>query len=161
MSRRSMQSRRGFSLIEVVIAVIVLAIAVPPTLGLMDSSAAKRADAVSTTRATILASSVLEIVFADIASTNETLGMQALTDSNVYLNTPNTGLYARLGSSLETFSKYGFTYTVSIGELVSADGTVSGQSEDNVFRLVTVNVSYASATGSDFLLPVSLMVTEL
>ncbi len=35
-------SRHAFSLIEVVIAVVILAIAVPPTLNLMDTAAAGR-----------------------------------------------------------------------------------------------------------------------
>lgn len=152
---------RAFTLIEVVIAVIVLAIAVPPSLGLLDSSAANRADTVNSTRATLLASSVLESVIADIASTDESLGFAALEDPAAYLSTPGTGLYARLSASLATFGKYGFTYTVDIGELVSVDGTVSATESENIFRMVTVRVGYRSATGADHELPVSIMVGAL
>ncbi len=161
MSRYMVNGRRGFSLIEVVIAVIVLAIAVPPVLGLLDNSAANRADAVNTTRATILASAVLEGIFADVASTDENLGMAALNDANVYLNTPTTGFISRMSIATSIYGKYGFSYTVEISGLVSADGTVSAQADENVFRVVTVRVVYPSAVGADMSLPVSLMVTEL
>ncbi|MBL4591530.1 MAG: prepilin-type N-terminal cleavage/methylation domain-containing protein [Phycisphaerales bacterium] len=161
MNQRAVIQRRGFSLIEVVIAVIILAIAVPPMLGLLDSTAARRADAVNTTRATILASSVLEGVLADVASTDALLGMAALDDANAYLNTPTTGFVARMMNTTTSYVKYGFTYTVEIGSLVSADGTVSASSGENIFRVVTVRVVYPSAVGADFSLPISLMVTEL
>ncbi len=161
MSARYLRNRRGFSLIEVVIAVVVLAIAVPPSLGLLESSAARRADAVNTTRATILASSVLEGILADIASSDGALGMAALADSGAYLDTPTTGFYDRMDDSLGIYQKYGITYTVEIGSLVSADGTVAADENENVFRVVTVYVSYPSATDEGFTLPVSLMVTEL
>lgn len=153
--------KRGFTLIEVVIAVLVLAIAVPPTLGLLDSASANRADTVNSTRATILASSVLESVLADIASTDENLGFAALDDSSAYLSTPSTGLYARLASPLSTYTKYGFTYSVDIGELVSVDSTVSATPSENIFRIVTVRVVYPSGIGEDFELPVSIMVGTL
>lgn len=153
--------RRGFTLIEVVIAVLVLAIAVPPTLGLLDSASASRADTVNSTRATILASSVLESVLADIASTDDSLGFNALADSAAYLGTPTTGLYDRLEDSLSTYAKYGFSYSVEIGELVSVDGTVSAIAGENIFRVVTVRVVYPSGIGDDFELPVSIMVGAL
>jgi hypothetical protein len=53
------------------------------------------------------------------------------------------------------------TYSVQIGELVAADGLVSGDAGDNVFRTVTVTVSYPSADGAAYTLPVSLMVSSL
>ncbi|MCA9304625.1 MAG: prepilin-type N-terminal cleavage/methylation domain-containing protein [Phycisphaerales bacterium] len=158
---RSRITDRAFTLIEVVIAVLILAIAVPPTLGLLDATAAGRADTVNSTRATILASSVLESVLADIASTDESLGFSALEDAAAYLDTPTAGLYARLSGSLGTYEKYGFTYSVEIGELVGVDGTVSASPSENLFRVITVRVGYPSGTGDDFELPVSLMVGAL
>lgn len=155
------KQHRAFSLIEVVMAVLVLAIAVPPTLGLLNATAASRADTVNSTRATVLASSVLETVLADIASNDDSLGFSALDDSDTYLDTPSTGLYARLSSSLSSYEKYGFTYSVEIGGLVSVDGTFSASAGENIFRIITVRIVYPSGTGDDYSLPVSLMVGEL
>lgn len=153
--------RPAFSLIEVVIAVIVLAIAVPPTLNLMDSAAAGRADAINTTRATILATCVLETVTADINSDAAGLGFDALADDDAYLNTPTTGLIDRLDPIVEPYTSVGFSYTVTIGPLVSSDGTVSATAGENIFRVITVSVGYASATSDPYLLPVSTMVSAL
>lgn len=153
--------RPAFSLIEVVIAVIVLAIAVPPTLNLMDSAAAGRADAINTTRATILATCVLETVTADINSDAAGLGFDALADDDAYLNTPTTGLIDRLDPIVEPYTSVGFSYTVTIGPLVSSDGTVSATVSENIFRVITVSVGYTSATSDPYLLPVSTMVSAL
>lgn len=152
---------RAFTLIEVVIAVIVLALAVPPTLNLMDSAAAGRVDAINTTRATMLASSVIETILADISSNNATLGFEALADDNAYLNTPSTGLTDRLSPVLSPYLDAGFSYSVVIGDLVSSDGSVSAESGENMFRVVTVNVSFISASSASYELPVSIMVSAL
>lgn len=154
-------SRRAFTLIEVVIAVIVLAIAVPPTLNLLDSAGAGRADAINTSRATYLATTVLESVMADLTSTQETLGFDALGDESAYLSTPVTGLYSRLEGVVEPYTRMGLTYSVGISELVSSDATVSDDIDENVFRIVTVRVSFPSATSADYTMPVSMMVTQL
>ncbi len=151
----------GFTLIEVVIAVIVLAIAVPPALNLMDSSAAGRVNAINTTRATCLSTIVLESVLADLTSTDPALGFSALADSAAYLETPTTGLYARLASITESYTSVGLTYTVDIGPLVNSNGIVSGDTGENIFRVVTVNVSFTSANSASFVMPISIMVSEL
>ncbi|MFG0245830.1 MAG: prepilin-type N-terminal cleavage/methylation domain-containing protein [Phycisphaerales bacterium JB052] len=152
---------RGFTLIEVVIAVIVLAISVPPTLNLMDSAASGRADAINTTRATLLATSVLETITADLSSNDPGLGFDALSDAGAYLDTANTGLKARLESTLEPYTSAGFTYSVSIGTLVSSDGTVSADADDNIFRIITVRVVFPSASTASYELPISVMVSAI
>ncbi len=158
---RTKPSRRAFSLIEVVIVVLVLAIAVPPTLNLMDTAAAGRADAINTTRATLLATSVIETITADIDSNTTGLGFDALSDPNTYLNTPTTGLTDRLATIVEPYTSAGFKYSVEIGPLVASDGIVSSDANDNIFRVITVRVGFASASTSSYQLPVSVMVSAL
>ncbi|MHA7812685.1 MAG: type IV pilus modification PilV family protein [Phycisphaerales bacterium] len=153
--------RRAFSLIEVVIAVIVLSIAVPPTLNLMDSAGAGRADAINTTRAALLATSVLETVTADVNSQAHGLGFEALGDAATYLDTPSSGLYARLESATDSYTSAGLTYTVTIGGLVSADGTVSADADDNIFRVVTVRVGFTAASSASYQVPFRTMVSAL
>ena len=158
---RRTRSNRGFTLIEVVTIVIVLAIAVPPTLEILMSNSASRANTINTARATMLASNVLEGIMADVASSEDTLGFDALADANAYLNTPATGFYARMSTPTQSLTNYGLSYIVEISELVSSDGTVSAEANDNVFRTVTVRVGYPSADGVDYELPVSIMVSSL
>lgn len=159
-ARRSV-TRTAFTLIEVVIAIVVLAIAVPPTLNLMDSSASGRVDAIQTTRATFLATIVLESILADMTSAEETLGFESLADADAYLNTPTTGLYARLESITEPYQSFGLTYTVEIGSLIDSSGLESEDDADNVFRTLTVFVVIPTASASTTTMPVSLTVSEM
>ena len=153
--------RRGFTLIEVIIAVIVLAIAVPPTLNLMDSASAGRVDAINTTRATMLGTLVIESIIADMSSNDPNLGFAALSDSVAYLSTTTTGLYDRISTLTDSYTNVGLSYTVTIGDLVSSDGTVSGTSSENIYRLVTVDVVFPSANSAPFTMPISIMVSEI
>jgi len=154
-------SGRGFTLIEVVTMVLVLAIAVPPTLEIMMSSSASRANLINTSRATMLASNVLEGVLADVASDDDDLGFDALADASAYLSTPTTGLYSRMSSVTDLYDSLGLTYVVTISGLIGPEGSVSGIESENIFRTVTVRVSYPSADGAAYILPVSLMVSSL
>lgn len=156
-----LQTRTAFTLIEVVIAVMVLAIAVPPTLSLLDSAGAGRADAINTNRASLLATSVLETIIADINSNTAGLGFDALGDSNAYLNAPDTGLYARLETIVSPYSDAGLGYAVEVGTLVAADGSVSEDANENIFRIVTVRVSFTSASTASYQVPFSTMVSAI
>jgi prepilin-type N-terminal cleavage/methylation domain-containing protein len=153
--------RRGFTLIEVVIAVIVLAIAVPPTLNLMDSASAGRVDAINTTRATLLSTLVIESILADMTSNDSGLGFAALSDSAAYLSTTTTGLYDRISTLTDSYTNVGLSYTVTIGVLVASDGNVSGTSSENIYRMVTVDVAFPSANSAPLTMPVSIMISEI
>jgi len=155
------RTSRAFSLIEVVMVVVILAIAVPPTLGILMDNASSRADTINTSRATVLASSVLEGILADAASSDDALGFDALADADAYLNTPTTGFVDRMRPITDDHAALGLSYTVQIGELVDATGAVSGEPDENIFRVVTVRVRYPSARGADMVMPVSIMVSEL
>jgi Tfp pilus assembly protein PilV len=154
-------SSRAFTLIEAVIAVVVLAIAVPPTLNMMDSASTGRIDAINTTRATFVSTVVLETVLADMTSSEDSLGFSALTDAQAYLTTPVTGLYNRLETILEPYTNADIAYTVTVGPLVSTDGNVSANLNENIFRTVTVLVEIPSTTQASITMPVSIMVSEL
>jgi len=151
----------AFTLIEVVIAVLVLSIAVPPTLNLMDTASSGRVDSINTTRATFLSTIVLETVLADMTSDDPSLGFAALSDSAIYLSAPTTGLYNRLSTIIQPYTTVGLSYTVVIGPLVSFEGTVSINPSDNIFRTVTVNVTYSSASTGVLVMPTSILVSSL
>jgi type II secretory pathway pseudopilin PulG len=154
--------RRAFSLIEAVMVVLVLAICVPPTLNFMQQSAQERADTVAIARATALAQCVMEHVQADVASDDSALGYAALANASTYLSSPSTGLYARLSTHVLPYSNAGLTYTVSIGSQVSSTGAATGNASQDLFRLVTVNVSAPSSrTSTPLAFSASCMVADL
>ncbi len=157
MTRSPATSRRGATLIEVVVIIVALGLAVPPALSLLDSAAASRADSINATRATLLASSVMEVVLADVNSTDAGLGFDALADDATYLS----GLATRAAPVTDEFADLNLTYQVAIGPLAQADGTVSGDADLDIYRRITVTARYPSAVGGTVSMPVSAIVTEL
>ncbi|MFK7882849.1 MAG: prepilin-type N-terminal cleavage/methylation domain-containing protein [Phycisphaerales bacterium] len=148
---------RAFTLIEMVVCVVVLGIAVPPTLELVADAAAGRADSVNTTRAVLFAELVLETCIADVASNSDGLGFAGLGDSSAY----ETGLRSRLADVQAAYTDVGMSFDLSVGSLVSSAGSVSENEIENVFRVITVTVEFQSARGSAQRLPVSMVIGEL
>lgn len=153
--------RRGISLIEAVVCVLLLAVAVPPAVEALQSAGDHRVDSVSATRAVLLATMVLETVIADNASAEPGLGFAAFEDPQVYLNDPVTGLYARLADHAEPHARSGLGFSVEIGPLVSTSGAPSPEAHENIFRTITVRVRLPSGGGPERVMPVSVMVGDL
>lgn len=137
--------------------VVVVALAVPPALESLRGVSAAQADAVSTARATALASAVLEHVVADVSSTAPGLGFAALESPGTYVD----GLRARLADVTGAYEDAGLTFDVSIGGLVSWTGASSGEADQDVFRAVTVDVSFPAARGGTQTLSLSVMLTDM
>lgn len=152
--------RRGFTLIEAIIAIVVLSTALPPVMILMDDAARIRFAAVNAERATWLAIGVMEHVIADVASDDLFLGFGALADPPTYVDDPTTGLRVRLASMTGLYEAAGLAYTLSIGPLVSSTGLVTGNANADVYRTVTVNVTFVGASGA-VTMSVSRMVSDL
>ena len=104
---------RGVSLLEAVVAVLVLAISVPPTLSLLGEVAGHRADTVAVTRATFYAQGVMEQVLADACSTDDELGFDAFEDAASYV----AGLKRRVERIAGSYDPFGMTHEVMIGGL--------------------------------------------
>lgn len=151
--------RRAFTLIEAVTVVLVLALAVPPAVSWLDEAVSARADSVNATRAAALAGAVIEHILADCSSTAAGLGFDALAAPSAYLDTPTTGLRARLAAVSDFYAALGFAYSVSIGPLVDDSASENPDSSLNVFRVVTVTVDFPSAAGGRLLFTISFMVS--
>lgn len=152
--------RRAFTLLECVAVITVLAFAIPATLSWVDDAASNRADAINAARATMLGTAVMEHVLADVASTAAGQGATALASSSTYLDTPTTGLVARMSTVSSYYATLGITYTVTIGGLTEFDGVARGGSGD-AFRLVTVTVSFPASRGGTHSVPISVRVASL
>lgn len=134
--------------------VLVLAICVPPTLTWMQSCAERREDAVRLVRATTLAQTVMEQVLCDASNTD--VGSAAAA----YLDAPTTGLRARLAGVASLYTNAGYSYDVTFGDLCDAALTVTGVVTADLYRPVTVTVTYTSARGATVNIPVSGVVAK-
>ena len=140
--------------------VVGLALGVPGGLNALRDGERARQQAANTTRATLLATAVLEAIMADVASDAPGLGFAALASPSTYLDTPGDGLYDRLETTLEPFSDAGLGYSVSIGGLVSADGSATGDADLDLFRTVIVTVTFPGPAGTTLSMLSGVMVGD-
>jgi type II secretory pathway pseudopilin PulG len=161
MSRLSNTRRRGFTLVEAAVVIVALAISLPATLVWLNEANERRNDGVNATRATALGTLVMEQVLADVSSKSAGLGFAALASPATYLNTATTGLVARLSAITSLYTGMGMNYTVTISDLVSKSGVSTGDAAQDVFRTITVRVSYNGSDGALRTLALQSMVTSL
>lgn len=159
--RRNTMGRRAFTLVESLAVVVVLSIAIPPAVSMMIDAAKTQADSVKMTRATWFATSILENIIADVNSDDANLGFNALDDSAAYLTAPSTGLNNRLSGVIAFYNGYGFTHSVQVGALSNAAGKVTGVPADDVFRTITVGVTWTNMNGVSRTLNIGAVVTDL
>ena len=153
--------RRAFTLIEAVIVVLALGISIPTTLVWLSDANDRRADSVTQTRATALATLVMEHVLADVSSKVSGLGFTALDNAAVYVDDPSEGLRVRLSPMTSLYTGMGISYSVDIGGLVDKAGAASGDATQDLFRLVTVTVSFTDSEGAARNLELQSMVAAL
>ncbi len=158
---RSAVRARGFSLIEAMVVIVVLALVVPSTVSMLTEATDARLDAISLQRATALAEGVLESVIGDVASPHPHLGFVALENVDTYLHHPQTGLVARLSAFAQPFTDAGLQWEVEISPLQNADGKVSMDPLLNEFRSVTVHVRFPLASRSSQTLSLTTVVCTL
>lgn len=154
------QRRRATILLETMIAIVMLAFVVPATVAWMQDAAADRADAVNSLRASAYATAIAEHIIADAVSTAPALGMDAFTDPTAYLDTPDTGLRARMIATGAAYQMLNFNFDVAIGSLVGPEGVATGDPQLDVIRPITVTVRFAGARGRTLSLAINLLVAD-
>src|SRR5215468_5576988 len=138
-SHRMMQRRSGFTLVETVAAVIILAIAIPPMLWSIRQAQIQRVNPMMVSKARWLATEKLEDIVADRNSS--TRGYGYVIAGNYPAENPVAGYT-------------GFTRTVTITE-TAADLVTVGTG----YKKVTVTVTWTDATATVRSLPLSTIVT--
>lgn len=156
MKRRGRTSRRGFSLIEAAIIVVMIGIAAPPAARMLVDAASERSDRILISCATTYAAAVVEQVVADVSAG----GLDVLSDQGAYLGAAGTGLWDRMAWAAQPYKSRGLTAQVSISGLVGCDGAESAEVDHNLFRIVTVTVGIPTVDGQMLELPVSIMLGE-
>ncbi len=134
------KTRRGFTLIESVAAIVVLSIAIPPIFWGLRSATLRNVDPILMSRARWLAAEKLEDVIADRHST--TRGYDYLVAGNY----PDE-------DAVTDFAAY--ARTVSLSE-TAADLATAGDG----YMTVVVEVTWADMTGVERTLSVSTVLTE-
>lgn len=123
MRRKMISARKGFSLVEVIVALAVIAIISTAAFSLVLSSAKLEADAVRTTAVSAAADDVLdcfryadsnEEFFAAICKLDE---YQTTDDGQYVLNKPNYTVYVNVEGDELSFNAYK-TRDGEIGELI-------------------------------------------
>lgn len=133
-------TRRGFTLAEAVIAVVILAISVPSMLWAVRQEHKARVQPVMASKARWLATEKLEDIIADRHST--TRGYTYLTTSNYAAESPVSGFT-------------GFTRSVAIAE-TAADLASAGTG----YKKVTVTVGWTDGTGAARTLALATVITD-
>lgn len=133
-------ARRGFTLIEAIIAIVIVGAAVPATLVFITEAQAKRAGPILAGRARWLAGEKLEDIIADRHS--ETRGWSYIASSNYSAEAAIAGFP-------------GFTRSVSIVESgVSLSGGGTG------YRTVTVTVGWTDPARGATTLSLATVLTD-
>ncbi len=152
--------RRAFTLIECIMSLVILSVAVPATLAMMHDATIARTESVMATRASWLGNMICEQILADISSGDPALGMNALADPSGYLFASNSGLMDRIRTELLEYEQMGITAQVAIGPLLSLSGFTTGDPVQDLYRRITVTVSYRSASTTARQVPFELLVTD-
>lgn len=132
--------RRGFSLVEAIVALLIVGVAIPPMLWAMSAAQSRRADAALAATAGWLATEKLEDILADRHST--TRGYNYVAPS-IYAPENAVSGFAR------------FSRSVSIAE-TGADLSTAGTG----YKTVTVNVGYSDSRNQSRSLQLKAVVTS-
>ncbi len=149
-------ARSGFSLIEAVLIILMISVAIPPSIAMMTEASANQADRVLLATAMSYAQGISDQIMADVSAN----GLDILADANLYLDAGGTGLWARMGWVTEPYESRDLTSTVSISELVDYQGNVSADPAENLFRIVTVTIGIPTSDGKFLDVPVSMVLGE-
>jgi prepilin-type N-terminal cleavage/methylation domain-containing protein len=137
---KPLNNRRGFTLIESIAAIVILAIAVPPMMWAIKEGHTQRVNPMMASKARWLATEKLETILADRHST--TRGYGYLVSNNYAMENPVTG-------------NPGFARTVSFNE-TGADLVTPGAG----YKRVTVTVTWTDATAVARSLSIDTLVTD-
>ncbi|MFG0258194.1 MAG: hypothetical protein ACF8GE_09860 [Phycisphaerales bacterium JB043] len=143
-----MSTRRAITLVECVASIALLAAALPPTLSLLHDATDARTEAMQVERATWYATALLESIAADVGSASAGLGFEALDNDSTYINDASSGLLVRTQDIGNLYGGTDLSATVDISAKVSADGTATGDTNLDVFRMATVTISWPRHDGT-------------
>ena len=138
--------RQGFTLIETVAAIVILAVAVPPMLWAVAEAQHKRANPMLASKARWLAMEKLEDIIADRHSESGNHGWDYLIVANYA---------AEAKGSITGYPQFGRTVT-----FLETEADLSTPSATGGYMNVTVAVTWTNAEGASQSLSISTVLTE-
>jgi MSHA pilin protein MshD len=145
--RRSAPRQRGVTLIELVISIVIIAVAASAILGLLARTTASSADAMVLAQAVSVAEAYVEEIslkpFADPDGTDGEAARVAFDDVDDYNGLVDVGARDQFGAAIPALARY--TVTVTVSPSSALPGVASTAAE-----LVSVRVTFTP--GVDFTL---------
>jgi prepilin-type N-terminal cleavage/methylation domain-containing protein len=138
--------RQGFTLIETVAAIVILAVAVPPMLWAVAEAQHKRANPMLASKARWLAMEKLEDIIADRHSESGNRGWDYLIAANYS---------AEAKGSITGYPQFSRTVT-----FLETEADLATPSATGGYMNVTVTVSWTNAEGAAQSLSISTVLTE-
>ena len=138
------RTRRGFTLMETVAAIVILSLAVPPMLWSVSQAQRQRVNPVLASKARWLAVQKLEDIIADRHSASGSRGYSYLQTANYPDENPG-----------DITGYPGFARTVTFNE-TEADLVTAGSG----YMTVTVTVTWSNADGASRSLAISTVITD-
>jgi MSHA pilin protein MshD len=130
------QHERGVTLVELVIAIVIIAIAVSAVMGVLSMTTRGSAEAMIRNQAVAIAASYLEeIRLKDFAAGSGTGSRAAFDDVSDYNGLVDVGAHDQFGNAIAGLDQYTVRVTVGAGTI----GTLSGAH----VRRIDVNVQHA------------------
>ena len=141
--------RAGFTLVDTIAAIVILAVAVPPMLWAVTESQRQRINPMMVSKARWLAVERIEDVIADRHSTDGGLGWGNLATVNYPAETPIAG-FANFNRTVTIPAEHGAWDNVGQTWLVPAGG----------YKTITVAVDWTDAGGDARTLSISTVLTD-
>lgn len=147
--------RRAFTLTEAIVIVVVLAIAVPPTITTLRDASLAGVNHRRTVEAETYARAILETILADVYADTSSINFDGIASA-----TYESDLSARLDGLEQFYAFLGFTFDLTVSARVGHDGQPAAPGSD-LYRYVTVTVSHTAGAQPRELARASVLVADI
>lgn len=147
--------RSAFTLTEAIVVVVVLAIAVPPTVSAFRDASLAGVSHRRTVEAETYACAILETILSDVYADTSSINFDGIASPSYEADLP-----ARLAGLDRFYGDRGFTFDLTVSARVGHDGRPAAPGSD-LYRYVTVIVSHTAGPQPRELARASLLVADM
>ena len=151
---------RGFTLIEAIIAIVILATAVPINVIVLRDNLVVRGESIRAHQSYWLAVSITEQILADRAHGHPLLAGDPAETFGDYLDDPADGLLARQAEHIALAAELGISLDITLGPLRSLDDSTTGDASLDIYWTIEIGVSWPRADGTIQSQPLSVVLVD-